>query len=43
MLSLHRMIPYDPKYDHIVEGLVDAVEYGRRGERCDLRYSCARR
>ncbi|XP_026277669.1 uncharacterized protein LOC113206014 [Frankliniella occidentalis] len=40
---LNGMIPYDPKYDHIVEGLVDAVEYGRRGERCDLRYSCARR
>ncbi|KAK3912962.1 Carcinine transporter [Frankliniella fusca] len=40
---LNGVIPYDPKYDHIVEGLVDAVEYGRRGERCDLRYSCARR
>lgn len=39
---MYRVIPYDEKYERIVDGMADAVEYGRRGERCDLRYSCAR-
>jgi len=45
MVSYHfrfffRVLPYDSKYDGVLDSLQDAVEFGRNGGRCESKFSC---
>ncbi|XP_046384470.1 uncharacterized protein LOC124154659 [Ischnura elegans] len=37
-----RLIPYNPKYEHIVYGLQEAVDHGQRGQECAAKYRCTK-
>ncbi|XP_071440889.1 uncharacterized protein [Hetaerina americana] len=37
----HRIIPFNPKYEHIVYELQEAVDHGQKGQECSAKYRCS--